>query len=76
MGFQTVLLMEHGFISSLRIAIVVLEVLNEVFEDIDIDSSLYKLAVLSGPVYCAVADAASAYDQLHLGSDSSSDNDS
>lgn len=69
-------LMEHGFISSLRIAIVVLEVLNEVFEDIDIDSSLYKLAVLSGPVYCAVADAASAYDQLHLGSDSSSDNDS
>ena len=34
----------------------VLEVLNEIFEDIFIDDNLYKLAVLSGPVYNTVID--------------------
>jgi hypothetical protein len=49
-------LMEYACISSINIAIMVLEVLNEIFEDIFIDDNLYKLAVLSGPVYNTVID--------------------
>ena len=44
-------LMECGFISSLHIAIIVLEVFNEVFEDIVIDDGLYELSVVSRSVY-------------------------
>ena len=54
-------LMEYGLISSLRIGIMVLEVLNEIFEDIVIPSDLYRLAVLSSSVYNTVIDAASEY---------------
>ena len=39
-------LMECGFISSLHIAIIVLEVFNEVFEDIVTDDGLYELSVV------------------------------
>ena len=55
-------LMEYGFISSFHMALIVLEICNEVFEDIVIDSSLYQLAVLSRPVYNTILDTAAAPD--------------
>ena len=61
--------------SSLHIAIIVLEELNEVFEDIVTDSSLYQVAVLSGPVYKTFLDAASILNVNDLESESSSDSD-
>jgi len=68
-------LMKYGCISSLRIAIVVLEVLNGIFEDIQIDNSFYELAVLSSPVYHTVIDAASEYSEPYLDSELTSDID-
>ena len=68
-------LMQYGFISSLHIAVTVLEVLNEVFEDIVIDSSLYELSVISKPVYKTVLDAASVCSDHDMESESSSDSD-
>ena len=47
-------LMENNFISSLQLAVTVLEVFNELFEDITIDQSLYTLAVEAGAMYSAV----------------------
>ena len=68
-------LMQYGFISSLHIAVTVLEVLNEVFEDIIIESSLYELAVISKPVYKSVLDAVSVCSDHYMESGSSSDSD-
>lgn len=51
-------LLETSFISSLQLAVMVLEVFSELFEDIIIDTSLYKLAVDSGPVYNELMDNA------------------
>ena len=49
--------MNYGLISSLHLAVVVLEILKEVFEDVVIDHSFYQIAVLSKPVYNAIFDA-------------------
>ena len=69
-------LMGCGFISSLRIALIVLEVFNEVFEDIVIDNSLYQLSLLSGPVYNTIFDSASSCDTCTYQSDKGSSSDS
>ena len=42
-------LMEYGFILSIHLALVVLEVFNEIFEDVEIDTSLYNVATLTVP---------------------------
>ena len=44
-------LMNCGLISSMKLAIVVLEVFNEVFEDIEISESLYELVYSSASVF-------------------------
>ena len=43
--------MENSFISSLQLAVMVLEVFYELFEDVTLDTSLYRLAVDAGPIY-------------------------
>ena len=68
-------LMQCGLISSLHVAVTVLEVINEVFEDIVIESSLYELSVISKPVYKTVLDAASVCSDHDPVSGSSSDSD-
>ena len=49
-------LMAHSFVSSLQLAVTVLEVFAEVFEDINLDSSLYNLAVLMEPTYSSLVE--------------------
>ena len=44
-------LMENCFISSLQLAVTVLEVFNEIFDDINLDNSLYRLAVEAERVF-------------------------
>ena len=67
--------MQYGFISSLHIAVTVLEVINEVFEDMVIESSLYELSVILKPVYKTVLDGALVCSDHDLASGSSSDSD-
>ena len=47
-------LMAHSFVSSLQLALTVLEVFAEVFEDITLYSSLYNLAVQMEPTYSSL----------------------
>ena len=56
-------LMEYGFISSIHLALVVLEVFNEIFEDVVIDTSLYNVATMTVPVYNTILNAAATQDQ-------------
>ena len=59
-------LMEYGFISSIHLALVVLkcvEVFNEIFEDVEIDTSLYNVATMTVPVYNTILKAAATQDQ-------------
>ena len=49
-------LMAHSFVSSLQLAVTVLEVFAEVFEDINLDSSLYNLAVQMEPSYSSLVE--------------------
>ena len=69
-------LMEYGFISSIHLALVVLEVFNEIFEDVVIDTSLYNIATLSTPVYNTILNAATTpYETGHHDNPVSSDID-
>ena len=69
-------LMEYGFISSIHLALVVLEVFNEIFEDVEIDTSLYNIATLTVPVYNTILNATATLHQIeqctndHTSSDS------
>ena len=69
-------LMEYGFISSIHLALVVLEVFNEIFEDVEIDTSLYNIATLTVPVYNTILNATVTLHQIgqctndHTSSDS------
>ena len=68
--------MEYGFISSIHLALVVLEVFNEIFEDVEIDTSLYNIATLTVPVYNTILNATATLHQIgqctkdHTSSDS------
>ena len=55
-------LLENGFISSLQIAVTVLEVFSEIFEDVTITPSLYRLASEAGPLYNAVMEHVTSSD--------------
>ena len=57
-------LMEYGFISSIHLAFVVLEVFNEIFEDVEIDTSLYNIATLTVPVYNTILNATATLHQI------------
>ena len=69
-------LVEYGFISSIHLALVVLEVFNEIFEDVEIDTSLYNIATLTVPVYNTILNATATLHQIgqctndHTSSDS------
>lgn len=55
-------LMEYGFISSIHVALIVLEVFYEIFEDVVIDGSLHNVAALTRPVYNTILNAATPYE--------------
>ena len=60
--FSVTDLMEYCFISSLQLAVMILDVFNELFEDITPDNSLCNLAVEMEPMYNALMDNVTDYE--------------
>ena len=65
-------LINCGLISSLKLAVIILEVINEVFEDIEIDESLYELVQVAS-VFDGVLATAQSYEP-EVGSDTDDEN--
>ncbi len=68
-------LMEHSFVSSLQLAVMIIEIFIELFEDITHDSNLHSLAAETEPMYNELIDNIQVPDiELHPDQMSDSDN--
>ncbi len=67
-------LMEHSFVSSLQLAVMIIEIFIELFEDITHDSNLHSLAAETEPMYNELIDNIQVPD-IELHPDQMSDSD-